>query len=404
MFQALLRWLRGFLIISVSGSFRDRFFNICSRNNIFMWNIVHSDDCVTARVSKKDYIRIEPYIEKTGVACKTLDKKGLPFFFYKYKKRKCFVLGFLCCLGIIYTFTLFVWDVNIDGQNMYTGEQIRKDIIDNYVPLGTLKCRIDCAELETQLREQYDQIAWISCELRGTQLNIVLTETVEPDMIEEQTEPCNITAVKDGIITDIITRAGTPVVSAGDEVKKGDILITGVVNIYNDYDELLETRYIPASGDVYAIVRYTYEDTFPMQNYEKKYIGKAKNSYSIGFAGHFLSAPGKGEDNDSTDRITEYKKLVLAGDFFLPITIRKTTTKQYETVPVSYTEKQARDKAERRLQNFLDNIRKKGVEILENNVTIEFEDGNCIVSGYITAKELIGVPSEINPIKEGETP
>lgn len=34
----------------------------------------------------------------------------------------------------------------------------------------------------------------------------------------------------------------------------------------------------------------------------------------------------------------------------------------------------------------------KGVEILENNVTIECKDGECLASGILVVREIIGAP------------
>lgn len=404
MLKAIMKWLRGFLIITISGSAQDRFLNICSRNNIIMWNVKPTENGTNVYISRRNYKQMLPYAEKTGVELKINDKRGLPFFFYKYRKRKCFALCLLLCICTIYAFTLFIWDINISGETVYTKEQIRQDIIDNYISLGTFKRNVDCAKLEKELRERYDQIAWISCEIKGTQLNISLTETIEPHMIRESETPCNIIAVKGGLVTDIITRSGTAVVSGGDEVKKGDILITGVVNIYNDFDELLDTQYLPSSGDVYAIIEYQYEDSFSMEYYDKEYEQKECKYYGIGFGENFFM-PIQPKSEKNVELVTEDKKLVLAGDFYLPVSVRRTITRKYTPVLKKYTEEEARDKARRRQEVFLSDLRKKGVEILENNVTINIVNGNCVASGVIVARELIGVPSEITIIEqEGEIP
>ena len=49
-------------------------------------------------------------------------------------------------------------------------------------------------------------------------------------------------------------------------------------------------------------------------------------------------------------------------------------------------------------------IKEEGkVSILENNVTIEFVNNKCIISGIIVTEELISVPSELIIIEQGET-
>ena len=404
MFVQLLKWLRGYLIIRISGASKERFINICSKNQIIMWTVSRTDDYIEGYISRKDFGRIESFVAKTDVKIDIRDKKGLPHFFYKYRKRKGFAIGLILCLAIIYTFTLFIWDINVSGESVYTKEQIVKDIKANYVELGTLKKDVNCFELEKELRQKYDKVAWISCEIKGTQLNITFTETIEPDTIKEQTEPCNIVAAKDGVITEIITRSGTSVVVAGDEVKKGDILITGAINIYNDYDELIETTYIPASGDVYAISEYEYSDSFPMNYYKKQYTGESKKYISLNFfENHFTPYTPK-TSYELYDTVTNDNKLKIGDSFYLPFSFQTTCISEYTTEAACYTDEQAHEKAMKRLNVYLDDLRKKGVEILENNVTIEVSNGTCTAEGYIVTKEPIGVPAELIIMEQGEEP
>lgn len=400
MFAFILKWLKGYLIIRITGISRERFINICSRNQIIMWKIVHGKDYIEVYISKKDFRQIQSYIKKTDVKIDVKNKIGLPFFFYKYKKRKCFAIGLLACIAIVYTFTLFIWDINITGQVAYTSEQLIKDIKENYVSIGTFKNNINCAELEKTLRDKYDKVAWISCEIKGTQLNIDFTETVEADKVREESKPCNIVAAKDGIITSIITRSGVAVTECGNEVKKGDILITGSINIYNDFDELIETSNVAASGDVYAIANYNYFDEFDMSYYKKQYTGNNKKYISINIGGKNYSPYTPKIKYAHYDIITNDNKIKLGNTFYMPFSFQSTTVDEYEAVKAEYKENEAEDKAKKKLNLYLDNLRKKGVEILENNVTIEIDKGKCICKGTIVTKELIGVPAELIIIEQ----
>ena len=58
----------------------------------------------------------------------------------------------------------------------------------------------------------------------------------------------------------------------------------------------------------------------------------------------------------------------------------------------------------------MEDLQKKGVEILENNVTIEYRDGKCLASGTLLVKEKIGAPElltipeqmEVDDMEENE--
>ena len=74
-------------------------------------------------------------------------------------------------------------------------------VTDNYYHLGTLKYQIDCDALEDHLREDYDEIAWVSCSVQGTRLHIVIKETLDRKTKQNPKKPCDIVANKSGIIT-----------------------------------------------------------------------------------------------------------------------------------------------------------------------------------------------------------
>lgn len=189
----------------------------------------------------------------------------------------------------------------------------------------------------------------------------------------------------------------------GDEVKKGDVLISGTVNIYNDYDELLETNYVVADGEVYAIVEYNYIDEFDMNSYEKAYTGREKKTYAIMLNQKYIPLGFK-NNYDLYDEIINQYKLKMGTSIYLPVCFYEVYSKEYNTNPHILNDEEAKIKAEKRLNTYIDDLRKKGVEILENNVKILIIDGKCVSQGTIITKELIGVPDELTLINQGEEP
>ena len=83
----------------------------------------------------------------------------------------------------------------------------------------------------------------------------------------------------DGIVESVVTRQGTPLIKSGEEVKKGQELISGIVNITDDSQEVVRYEYVQADADVY--VRYTidYYDTFPLTIEKKSLQGKRKMEF-----------------------------------------------------------------------------------------------------------------------------
>lgn len=90
----------------------------------------------------------------------------------------------------------------------------------------------------------------------------------------------DIVAADDGLITEMITRSGTPVVTVGTTVKKGDVLVNGYVEILNDDGETAQYLYRTADADIIAKVTYSYHDEIPMEYVKKSADRRRKNNLS----------------------------------------------------------------------------------------------------------------------------
>ena len=394
-------WFYGQVKIEITGWGSDRLMYLCKRNDINIYNLKIIDHGYCFLVSTKDYKKIIYYNSKIESNIVVNDKTGLPNFFYKYKKRKIFALCLILCFLGTFIFSNYIWNISIIGNQIYTKEELIEIVKNDYVSLGHKKNKINCNKLEKQLRGRFNNIAWISCEIKGTNLIIYINETIPNDILLKSSGPCNIIAYKDAIITEIITSKGKKLVSNGDQVKKDDILITGVVNISNEYDELIETNYIEAEGIVMGIVEYNYNDQFPINTTKKVYTGRTKNQIDINFINNQISLPSKNNYN-SYDTISYTKKLSLFDNFYIPLGYTTNVYKEYTISNIKYTPKEAYEKANQKLILYIENLKKKGVSILENNVKITIVNDVCIASGIIKCKEVIGIPAEIEKIQQGE--
>ncbi|MBE5931879.1 MAG: hypothetical protein E7263_00470 [Lachnospiraceae bacterium] len=400
--KKMKEWIQGQIILETTGWGRERLINICKKNNIKIHNLKIIQDGYTFQTTYMDYKEVVKYNNKINTQITIKDKWGLPYFFYKYKKRKIFLICFLLFVIGIYAFSNYIWNISIIGNETYTAEELSKDITTNYVKIGSSKDKINCSELEKDLRNKYTDIAWISCDIKGTNLVVNIKETIPTNEIITIDEPCNIVAYKDSIVTDIIVNSGSKIIDIGDEVKKNDVLISGVVNVYNEYEELIETNYTSAMGTIWGIVEYNYNDEFDMESNHKEYTGNKKKTYKLNIANNHIELPFSENKYKNSDVISENSNIKLLENLYLPIGIYKETHSEYIITRKKLSEDEAYQLANKRLILYIDNLKKKGVSILENNVTISIENGKCISSGTIKCKEVVGIPSKLTITQEGE--
>ena len=131
-------------------------------------------------------------------------------------------------------------------------KEILEIIKNEGVEVGKYKNKIDVQSLINKIRIAREDVAWVGMEIKGTNLIIEVVEAdKKPDIIDES-DFCNIVAIKDGIVTKVEAQNGTPVVKVGDMVKKGDILVQGWIE-----GKYTDNRYVHAEGEILAKVWYS---------------------------------------------------------------------------------------------------------------------------------------------------
>ena len=76
----------------------------------------------------------------------------------------------------------------------------------------------------------------------------------------------------------MITRRGTPLVKKGDQVEKGDLLVSGLLPIYNDSQEIVGYEKTNASADVWIKYEENIEITIPRSQTVRHYTSKQVHS------------------------------------------------------------------------------------------------------------------------------
>lgn len=395
MLLKLLRYFFGYLKVEVKGFAPERFMNLIIKNDVVVWSVNSTDNGYIFYTGRKNLLKMKPLLQKTNVKLTILEKRGLPYLIKKNKRRVFFLLGFFLCIFFVYIMSLFVWEVKVTGVKQLVAQAMLKDIETNFVKLGSLKKDVDCNALERDLMKKYDEISWINCNINGTTLTVSIEEGLLTKNNKSTLTQNDIVAIKDATITKMITREGKPIAKVNDRVKKGDILISGTIYIYNDNYEVLETNYVAADGDIYGESTEPYEDAIEMNCYEKQY-NKSEKKYYTFFLFDYCITPFKPKiKGEKVDYLTQIHKVKLFSDLYLPIGYKKTEVKGYEIVKKTYTKKEAMAVLKSNLDEKIKELEGKGVEIIENNVKIEKQGNRFLAKGTLKLRESIGGVREL---------
>lgn len=391
MLLIILRYVFGYVRAEVYGFAPERFMNLIIKNDIVIWDVESTGQGYIFYTGRKNLLNMKPFLQKTNMKIKLLEKRGLPYFFKQHRKRFAFLAGFVLFAVMLYVLSLFVWEVKVTGEDTLVAESVLKQIEKKYISLGTLKSDINCSQLEEYLRKDFDEISWISCELKGTVLTVYLEEGMAPKQSSVKETSGDLVAVKDALITKMITRQGTPLVKVKDKVKEGDILISGTIYIYDDNNEIMETSYIAADGDVYGTTQYQYEDYVDLKYYKKVYDNKSKKHITLYFMDYCLTPYIPKMNEKDFDTYTQIHKARISNNFYLPFGYKSVKRTAYTLKLQEHSDKEAEEILKKRLDKKIKDFNEKGVEIMENNVKIEKKDGKMTATGTITLTEQIAV-------------
>jgi similar to stage IV sporulation protein len=217
-----------------------------------------------------------------------------------------------------------------------------------------------------------------------------------------QEEPRDIVASREGIVTSVLVRSGVSQIQVGDEVEPGQLLILGRIDILNDSGEVSGYQYTAADADVYARTTYTYYDEFVLSHEVRHPTGKKRYGIYAKVGGKTISLKLRPGFERFSVLNTEYP-VKLTENFYFPLTFGSTLYEEYEIYTESYSKVEAEALAEANLNEFVENLAQKGVQIIENNVKIEVGTNICRAVGTITALEEIGsyTPTEVlEPLPE----
>lgn len=390
-FKILLAYIFGYLEIKVEGYFIEKFINNCLKSNIFLWNIKRKRTTImTCNIGVKDFKNIKKILKQTKCRIKIEKKKGLPFTFNKYRKRKIFALLIFIILITIAILSNFVWNIQIEGTEKISKDELIQTLKEEGLSIGKFKPGIETREIINKVRLDRDDIAWIGIEITGTNAIVKVVEAEEKPEIVDEDEYCNIVATKDGVVTKIMAQNGTPLVKNGDLIKKGTVLIGGWLE-----GKYTGTRYVHSNGQVEAKVWYTQKERVYLKETKKEDTGEAQNKYSVNINNFIINFNKRVSKFENYDTIEEAKKIKLFSNFYLPIELVKTTYKEYKVVEIAHTLEEAKTIGIERAKDKLNAQIENTNNITDEQVNIKEETNFVDVEVVYEVKENIGTKEKI---------
>lgn len=265
----IIRYLLGYVNFRAFGGFSDRFLNLCTHDNIPLWNIKNVKGNISASTTINGYLSIRRSARKSGMKLKITEKKGLIFLLKRNKMRVGILIGVCAFVLVTAILSQFIWSVSLVGNVELEQDYLLEAFQEYGVKVGAPVKILDDDEIAQKAVSEIERLSWASVNRKGASVVIEVREkTQAPEKYDDET-PTNLIAGEDGVIISIDSLYGVEEVKPGSAVTKGDLLISGVVP-HPDGSE----SFVHADGYVKALVKYkytSYGDDFVTYNqvYEK---------------------------------------------------------------------------------------------------------------------------------------
>ncbi|MBR0025874.1 MAG: sporulation protein YqfD, partial [Clostridia bacterium] len=215
-------------MIKVEGLALERLLNAALREGVRLSAVRRlSPTELVAKIRPKDLSLLRGIRRKYACRIRIVKKSGAVFAAGRLKMRKVLLFGWIPLLLAMFLLSRFVWFVEVTGCSRIPEEEVYALLEGLGIQPGIASAELDHYAISRALSAQDARIAWAGTSRKGVVLtvSIVEAEQIPSDLGEE--EPCSLYAAKDGVINSITALKGRSAVTAGQTVKKGDLLITG---------------------------------------------------------------------------------------------------------------------------------------------------------------------------------
>lgn len=225
-----VRWLRGTVSFLITGAFPEKLITSCQRTGLPIWGIRREKDAISAETYAGYYRRLRPAARKNGLKIRIIKKNGLWVYRHRYRRRKGIAIGLAAVLLLFTLASMRVWRIEIEGCAPDFAEEIRYDLIERKIAVGTKKRDIDARTLQREMMLSDDRIAWIALNLVGTTLYVQVSERdAPPEQLDPSDRVANIVAQCDGQIKYLEVYEGKAMVEVGQTVNRGDLIVSGIM-------------------------------------------------------------------------------------------------------------------------------------------------------------------------------
>lgn len=388
MILRLCRRAAGEVRICVTGASLTRFLNACAEGGVMLRQMERTAwNCMEAAVSLRDFRRLPSCMGRTGCRVRIVERRGLPFVLARLLPRTALLCGLALFCALVCLVGTRVWEIRTDISPSLDRDAVMEKLEELGVGIGTPLRAINTPSIRRQMMIWEPEISFFALNLRGNSLTVTAHAGAQPPETADDTELVSIVAKRDGVIASVEALRGAAMVSAGDAVRKGDVLIDGCVLPTREGGK---AHFVRSDGRVYAYTRRSVQTVRPLERTEKRFSGKTKTRYGLCIEfcrkHYFLGRRISGGD---CEKRVERRVWQLSESVRFPVSLEVQTYRYYEPEPCTRTAEDERTEMLRLALGRAAADMEDG-EILSYDAQTQEENGAAVLTLSLHAKEQIG--------------
>ena len=356
MLQKLVSLLQGTLRVRVKSRFPERVLNVCSARGIaFRDPAFLGAEELAFSVRRRDWRALKSACADLEAEAHIERAAGAPFFLGRLRRRRALLAGLAACALLFAVNACFIWDFRVEGNETVGADRILRVLAHNGVRRGTFVFSVNQRSLCNHALLELPELSWLTVNIRGCRAHVIVRERVPRPEIVNETAPTNVVAARDALVTAVRALDGEARVLPGTTVRRGQLLVSGIVETRDVTQPTVGTRYLAGKGEVYGRTWYELSTKIPLFREVKTPTGEETHAWAVLWGEKRVKFMGKGSGNlpAEYDKIIDREQWTLPGGFALPVTWVRETIRPCETRRVERGRAEAEQLGREELERYL---------------------------------------------------
>jgi len=322
-----------------------------------------------------------------GIELEIIERRGLAALFWRYRHRFGILVGALIAAALVFLSQSFIWDIDVVGNESITSSEIRELLDDYGFSVGSYIPSINTDRIENKILIDTERISWISINIQGNVAEVQVREYDGAQERNEVTNPANLVAKKSGIVEEVRIYRGNVIVSAGQFVEEGDLLVSGLFD-----SERVGFRYTRASGQVMARTTTEYFIEIPYEYRGIVYTGEEYCDKYLNFFDFSINiSKNYGKEGALYDKIDIVENYSFPDGVPTPLELQTVRYLEYEEKDMRRTEEEAEELAYFELSRQLGEMAHEGIIIRKTITPRVGEDSFSLYCVVVSIEDIASV-------------